>query len=1146
MLRRLIELSVVHRTLVLLLALAAAIAGALALQNLRVDALPDSSDVQVIVVADFPGQASEVVDDQVTLPLTADLLRVPGATDVRGLSMFGQAFVYVLFADGTDLYWARSRVLEQLSVATRHLPEGVVPYLGPDATGVGWVYQYILYPGFFCPKHRDGLWHDEAQDRWYGTREEVPGPRRGEVVHVHGSQQPDTCPLDGKPRIAAALDLAQLRSLQDWTLRYPLSSVAGVAEVATIGGFVRQYQVVVNPELLQLHGIALAQVTEAIRRSNADVGASVIEQSEREYMIRGRGALRSVEDLAHVVVGHVTDHSAASRPLLLRDVASVQLGGESRRGVGEYNGIGEAVGAVVIARYGENSNQVIAAVKAKLTELEEGLPPGVLVVPTYDRSALIGRAVGTLTRAVFEELIVVALVCLLFLSHARSALVAVVTLPIALLMSIAAMQLAGINANIMSLGGLALAIGVMVDSAIVMVENAHRRLDTSGLHASDAPPQARLDAIVQAAQEVGPSLFAALLIIALAFLPLFALGEQSGRLFRPLAYTKTFAMLAAAGLGVTLVPALMAVLLRGHIPRESTNPLNRAIMAAYAALFRRALRYPWLTLATALLLGLSTIFPLQRLGEELMPPLQEGDLLYMPTTQPGISLTKSKELLQQTDKLMRTFPEVISVHGKIGRADTATDPAPLSMIESLVQLAEPQHWRQRTVARVFASWPAWVKWPLVSTLWPETRPIHLDELKYGWTDADGTHHPGLNEALSLPGVSNAWPAPIEGRLNMLSTGMKTPVGVKIMGPDIAILDQLAEQTALALRQLPRTISAHAERTLGGLHLDVEIDRQRTAAHGLNTGEVQEVLETAIGGKTITTVVQGGERYPLSVRYPPELRDDPEDLAEVMIKTPDGRHVPLRDLTSISIHAAPDMIRSEDGQRSAWVFVDTAESDLGGYVAAARSFVDSEAPLPPGYNRVWSGRFEQLQATKVRLRLVIPLTLVLIVLLLYATNQSWFRVGLVLLAVPFSLIGALWLLWFLGYNLSLAVWVGILALLGLDAETGQIMLLYLDSSFETFRQQGRMRHRGDLYDSVFEGAVRRIRPKTMSVGTAILGLLPLLWATGTGADLTRRIVAPMIGGLTVSFAMELLIYPVVFFLFKGRHLPADEALANNPI
>lgn len=1136
MIAKVIEFSVRNRFLVLLLTLMLIAAGVWASYNIRLDAIPDLSDVQVIIVTEFPGQNPQVVEDQITYPLSSALLSVPGATVVRGYSMFELSFVYVLFDDATDLYWARSRVLEYLNFARDRLPKGVEPKLGPDATGLGWVYQYVLYPGYFSPDHPKGLWHDQQQDRWYARLKDAPADRRAQLKRVRGFEQPGNDPITGTPLAPSDQDLARLRSLQDWYLRFPLTAVEGVSEVASIGGFVKQYQVVLDPQELQAYGLSLNDIRAAIERSNNDVGGSVLELSEHEYMVRSRAYLKVLDDLRRVPVGAVGD---GGTPIPLEAVATLQVGSEARRGIGELDGIGEAVGGVIISRFGENALKVIQDTKSKLAELEDGLPPGVFIKPTYDRSALIDRSVGTLRKAVIEELIVVALICLIFLAHIRSAIVAIFVLPVGLLVSILVMNILGINANIMSLGGLALAIGVMVDSAVIMIENAHKHLEREKERVSRGePPRPRSAIILEAAQEVGPSLFFSLLVITVAFLPIFVLGEQSGRLFKPLAYTKTFAIAAGAILGITAVPVLMIYLIQGRIPTEEKNPINRLSMAVYEPFFWLVMRHPFVTLLIVVLLGASTIYPISRLGSEFMPPLDEGDLLYMPTTDPSISVTKSRELLQQTDKLIKTFPEVVSVHGKIGRADTATDPAPMSMIETVIQLeTDKSKWRNRRVQFPFSGWPGWLKWPLTSTFWPEARPITIRELKFGWTDPDGTRYPGLNDAVSFPGLANAWPYPIENRLNMLSTGIKTPVGIKIMGSDLQTLSDLAERAAAAVRTVRGTISAYPERTLGGYYLDFDIDRDQAGRYGLTTGDVQDVIQSAIGGMNVTTTVEGLERYPLNVRYARELRDNFPALEQVLIPTPAGAQIPLKQVATIRITPGPPMIRSENAQRTAWIFVDIADRDLGGYVQEATRAVAEQVVMPAGYTITWSGQFEYLSKANQRLMIVIPITLVLIVLLLYISNQSWFRVSVILLAVPFSLIGALWFLWALGYNMSLAVWVGIIALLGVDAETGQVMLLYLDHAFDRFRSEGRMRSKEDLLLAIHEGAVKRIRPKTMTVATDMIGLLPLLWVAGTGADVTRRLAAPLVGGIAVSFVMELLVYPVVFYLAMRWRLRA---------
>ena len=1171
MIGKVIEFSIRNRFLVLLLTGMLIGGGVWATNNIRLDAIPDLSDVQVIIVTEYPGQNPQVVEDQVTYPLTTAMLSVPGSTVVRGYSMFELSFVYVLFDEGTDIYWARSRVLEYLNFARDRMPKGIEPKLGPDATGLGWVYQYVLYPGYYSPDHPKGLFHDEKEDKWYAKPDDAPEKRRDELKKIRAWEKPGKDPITGKELLPANQDLAQLRSLQDWYLRYPLSAVDGVSEVAPIGGFVKQYQVVLDPQKLQAYKLPLRDVMMAIERSNNDVGGSVIELSEHEYMVRSRGYLKGLEDLGKVVVGMPRGASGGGMggtvgapaadgtappmaeqrgtPVLLRDVATLQIGGEMRRGVGELDGRGEAVGGVVVARFGENAFQVIKDAKEKLFELEDGLPPGVFVKPTYDRSALIDRSVGTLRKAVIEELIVVALIMLVFLAHVRSAIVAVFVLPVGLLVSILVMNLLGMNANIMSLGGLALAIGVMVDSSVILIENAHKHLERERERVvRGEAAKSRIQIITEACVEVGPSIFFSLLVITVAFLPIFVLEGQSGRLFKPLAYTKTFAIAAGAILGITIIPVLMVYFIRGKIPTEERNPVNRLSMAIYEPFFRFVMRHPAITLIVVLLLGASTYYPWTKLGSEFMPPLEEGDLLYMPTTDPAISVTKSKELLQQTDKIMKTFPEVVSVHGKIGRADSATDPAPLSMIETVVQLhTDESKWRTRSVDYFFSGWPRWLKAPFTKTFWPETRPIDMEELKYGWTDADGTTHQGLNQAVSIPGVANAWPYPIENRLNMLSTGIKTPVGIKIMGTDLKVLADLAERTATAVGAINGTLSSYPERTFGGYYLDFDINREEASRYGLTTGDIQDVIQSAVGGMNVTTTVEGLERYPLNVRYARELRDDLPSLRQVLVSAPTGAQIPLGQLADIKINPGPPMIRSENGQRTAWIFVDidTSKRDLGGYVAEAKRVVAEQVPLPAGYTTVWSGQFQYLEEANRRLAIVIPITFVLIVFLLYVANKSWFRVTVILLAVPFSLIGAFWFLWLLDYNMSLAVWVGIIALFGVDAETGQVMLLYLDTTYDKFKAEGRMRNKEDLFVAIHEGAVKRIRPKTMTVATDMIGLLPLLWAAGTGADVTRRLVAPLIGGITVSFVMELLVYPVIFYLAKQWELRKEWG-ATKPI
>ncbi len=1191
MIARIIHWSMHNRVLVLLLAAALVGLGVVSIPRLQLDAIPDLSDVQVIVVTDYPGQNPEVVEDQVTYPLTSALLSVPGATVVRGISMFELSFVYVLFADGTDLYWARSRVLEYLNFARKRLPSGVEPALGPDASGVGWVLQYALHPGHFCPEHPAGIFQDPDSHAWYAERAHAPPDRRDRLTRVRALPA-GRCPLSDHEghdhdTVAANQDLGQLRSLQDWYLRFPLAAVEGVSEVAAFGGFVQQYQVVVDPQRLQAHALRLADVRMAIQRSNDDIGGSVIEQAENELMVRARGYLRGLDDLAKVPLG-VGPNDA---PILLGDVATVQVGGQARRGLGDYDGRGDAVGGIIVARHGSNAWQVIQDSKARLLDLEAGLPPGVEIRTTYDRSALIGRAVETLRLTLLEEILVVGIVCILFLVHARSELVAVCVVPASVILALLAMHWCGFTANIMSLGGIAIAIGVIVDSSIVMVENAHKHLDRDGERvAAGEEPRPRLQLMYEAAVEVGPQLFFSLLIITVSFLPVFALTGESGRLFQPLAWTKTFAMAAAALLSITVIPVLMVSFISarvlpkqwgwrrntaltlaamtlpalalwiglsrvpGHeaiarwwalgwmvfaamllvpqkIVHEEHSPLSRLLQWLYEPAFRLAMRHPVATLVLTIVAFASTWYPATRLGTEFMPPLDEGDLLYMPTTDPSVSVTKAREILQQTDKLIRSVPEVRSVHGKMGRADTATDPAPLSMVETVVQLeTDRSKWRTRKVARFFDGWPAFVRAPL-QWLWPGERPITMRELKFGWQDADGTMHAGINDIVRLPGIANAWPYPIENRITMLATGIKTAVGLKFLGPDLAVLDGLAERAAVALRALPGTVSAYAEKAVGGYYLDIDVDRLAAARYGLTVGDVQDVIATAIGGMDVSTYVSGLERYGINLRYARDLRDDVPALREVLVPTPGGAQVPLGQLAELRVSSGPPMVRSENAQRSAWVVVETSDSDLGGYVAAARAAVAKAVPLPARYSLVFAGQYELWTKALPRLYAASALALVVIVLLLYLSARSWFRVAFVLMAVPFSLIGALWFLHALDFNISVAVIIGMIALAGLDAETGMVMLLYLDTSLARFRAEGRLNSVRDLWFAVHDGAVKRIRPKAMTVASTFVGLVPLLWATGSGADVMRRLAAPMIGGLTVSFLMELLVYPVVFYLAR---------------
>ena len=1031
MLRRIIAGSARNPLLVGLGTAALILWGGYALYNMPMDAIPDLSDVQVIVFTEYPGQAPQVVEDQVTYPLTTALLAVPYAKTVRGYSFFGYSFVYVIFADGTDLYWARSRVLERLNYVSRRLPAGVTPSLGPDATGVGWVYEYALV--------------DRSGKR----------------------------------------DLAELRSIQDWYLRYELQAVPGVAEVASVGGFVRQYQVEVDPNALAAYGISLSEVRHAIQRSNNDVGGRLIEMAETEFMVRGRGYIESIEDLEQVAVG--TD--GRGTPVLLRELANIHAGPELRRGVTDLNGEGEVAAGVVVMRYGENALEVIRNVEARLKELQTGLPPGVELVEVYDRSGLIERAVETLLEKLLEEIAIVALVCLLFLLHVRSALVAVLTLPLGILVSFIVMYHQGLNANIMSLGGIAIAVGAMVDAAVVMVENAHKHLER---HAGQKP---RTELMIDAAVEVGPSLFFSLLIITVSFLPVFSLEAQEGRLFSPLAFTKTYAMAGAALLAITVIPLFMVWFIRGRLVAERRNPLNRLLLWAYAPVIGFALRHKAMVTLAAVAVLAATIVPLRQLGSEFMPPLNEGDLLYMPTTLPGISITKAHELLQQTDRMIRQVPEVENVFGKVGRAETATDPAPLSMIETTITLKPVAQWRPgMTVEKL------------------------IDE---------------LDQRVRLPGLTNAWTMPIKTRIDMLSTGIKTPVGIKVAGPDLATLQRIGEQIESLLRDEPGTLSVLAERVVGGNYLDFEIDRREIARYGLTVGDVQDVIQSAIGGRNVTFTVEGLERYPVNLRYSRELRDNLTMLRRVLVPTPTGAQIPLSQLADLRIKKGPPSIKSENARPNAWIYVDLDGVDVGTWVGRAKETLARELRLPAGYSLTWSGQYEYMERAAERLLVVAPITLGIIFLLLYLNSRRVADALIVMLTLPFSLVGGVWLLWWLDYHLSVAVGVGFIALAGVAAELGALLLFFLNEAVARFQREGRLRTREDLYAAVREGAGQRVRPIMMTVAATIAGLLPIMWGSGTGAETMQRIAAPMVGGLISATVLALVVVPVLFAWVHGR-------------
>ena len=1105
MLKNLIAWSVHNRFLVLLATLVIAGWGWVALHKTPLDAIPDLSDVQVIIKTSYPGQAPRVVEEQVTYPITTTMLSVPGAQVVRGYSFFGDSYVYVIFADGTDIYWARARVLEYLNQAAADLPDGVQPRLGPDATGVGWVYNYALVD------------------------------RTGQH------------------------DLGELRSLQDWFLKYELQTVPGVSEVATVGGMVRQYQVVVDPEKLRAYGITLAKVSSAIRAANREVGGSVLELAEAEYMVRTRGYLRGLNDLEHIPIT-VTEMGT---PVLLRDIARVQIGPEMRRVVADLDGEGEITGGIVVMRYGENALATIDRVKAKLEQLKQGLPAGVEIVETYDRSALIKRAVANLEDKLVEEFIVVAAVCLVFLFHLRSAFVAIVTLPLGILASFIVMQHQGINANIMSLGGIAIAIGAMVDAAIVMIENAHKHLERYR-HAHGHAPQGseHWQVITHAAAEVGPALFFSLLIITLSFLPVFTLEAQEGRLFAPLAYTKTYAMAASAGLAVTLVPVLMGYFIRGRIPDERKNPLNVFLIWLYRPLLNAVMRLPKLTLLVALLAVLSLVIPVAGvsgflaplkwpfqiaesvtgetrpevarveqmqatltkdwkatfrdtpwlarfatgLGSEFMPELDEGDLMYMPTTLPGLSIGKAQELLQQTDRLIRKVPEVKQVFGKIGRADTATDPAPLTMIETVIQLKPRSEWRSgMTTQKIIEQ---------------------------------------LDATVSYPGVTNAWVMPIKTRIDMLATGIKTPVGIKVAGPDLAEIERIGRNIEKVVLDVPGTTSAYSERVAGGRYVDIVPDRIAAARYGLNIDDLNQVIAAAVGGINISQTVEGLERYPVNLRFPRERRDDIEKLRALPLVTPTGAQIPLAQVAEVQIVDGPPMLKSENGRLNGWTFVDIRDVDLGSYVAAAQQAVREQVTLPPGYSITWSGQYEYMLRAQARLEQVVPLTLVIIFVLLYLTFRHTGQAIMVMASLPFALVGGFWLIFLLDYHLSVAVGVGFIALAGVAAEFGVVMLVYLDNALRDYEQRGPLTPQR-LREAIMEGAVLRVRPKAMTVAVIVAGLLPIFLGTGTGSEVMSRIAAPMIGGMITAPLLSLFVIPVIYLLWKGRGLAAEQPLEQAP-
>jgi copper/silver efflux system protein len=1032
MIARLIAWSARNLLLVFFGAGFAAAAGIYALSHLPLDAIPDLSDTQVIVYTEYPGQAPQVIEDQVTYPLTTAMLTVPRSKVVRGFSFFGVSFVYVIFEDGTDIYWARSRVLEFLNSAASRLPAGVTPTMGPDATGVGWVYQYAV--------------------------------------------------------MSKELNLSDTRTIQDWNLKFALAKAEGVAEVASVGGFVRQYNVILDPQRMRDLGITMQKMRDAIRASNADVGGRTVELSEFEYVIRGKGYLKGINDLGNIVL-----KTSNGTPVLLRDIARVELGPDERRGITELNGEGEVASGIVLQRFGVNALDVIENVKKRFKEIASSLPGSVEIVAVYDRSNLINAAIETLKHTLLEESIVVALVCIVFLLHFRSALVAIVMLPVGILMAFGTMKLLGLGANIMSLGGIAIAIGAMIDAAIVMIENAHKHLERA------EPGQSRVAVLIAAASEVGPALFFSLLIITVSFMPIFTLESQEGRLFSPLAFTKTFSMAAAALLSVTLVPALMVVCVRGRIVPEHKNPINRFLIWIYRPVIAGVMRARVLVILASLAILAVTIWPARQLGSEFMPSLNEGTLLYMPTTLPGISVTKAAELLQTQDRIIRSFPEVASVYGKAGRASTATDPAPSEMFETIINLKPKAEWR-----------------PGVTT---ESLTAEMDR------------------ALQFPGVSNAWTMPIRARIDMLSTGIRTPVGVKVMGTDLVEIDRLAKQIEQVLKAVPGTSSAYAERALGGYYLDVTPDRAALARYGIMIQDVQDVIATALGGQTVTTTVEGRQRFSVNMRYPRDLRSNPQAIAsDVLVPLPNGGAVPLGEVAKVAASRGPTSIRTENGQLALYVYVDIRDRDLGGYVADAQAAVKASIQFPAGSYVVWSGQYEYLERAAARLKIVVPVTLAIIFLLLYLNFRSFTDTMIVMLSLPFALVGGIWLMWWLGFNLSVAVVVGFIALAGVAAETGVVMLIYLNQALaqiEARREaEGRPLTRRDLYDAIMEGAVERVRPKMMTVVAIMAGLLPIMWSTGTGSEIMQRIAVPMIGGMISSTLLTLIVIPAIYGLVRG--------------
>jgi Cu(I)/Ag(I) efflux system membrane protein CusA/SilA len=1117
MINKLIELCAHNKFMVFLLIGMATLWGLYSIKNITLDAIPDLSDTQVIIFSRWD-RSPDIIEDQVTYPIISALLGVPKVRDIRGFSDFGYSYVYVIFEDGTDIYWARSRTLEYLSNILPRLPQGVQVELARDETAIGWIFQYAL-------------------------------------IDKTGKN-----------------DLAQLRSYQDWYLRYALQAVPGVAEVAPIGGFVRQYQVNIDPNRLAAYNIPIDRVTEAIRSGNNDVGGRLVEFSGREFMVRGRGYIKKVSDIEEIVVG--TSKSGGT-PILVKNLGSVTLGPDIRRGIAELNGEGEVVGGIVIMRYGENALKVIERLRTKFEEIKPTLPPGVEIVTTYDRGDLIERAIGTLKSTLTEELIIVSIVILIFLWHIPSSLVPIITIPITIILSFIPMHLMGLTANIMSLGGIAIAIGAMVDAAIVVVEQTHKKLEHWD---AGGRPGSYKDVVISAVKEVGGPSFFALLVIAVSFMPVFTLEGMEGRLFKPLAFTKNFSMAIAAILAITLDPAIrllfthmdyykfrpkllsriVNIVLVGKIHNEEKHPISRPLMKIYHPVCEFVLRHKWATVVGALLMVIVTIPVLGKLGSEFMPPLYEGSFLYMPTTMPGLSVTETQKLLQVQDKVLKSFPEVDLVFGKAGRAETATDPAPFSMMETVINLKPESTWAK--APRWYSSWaPDWLQ-KILRRVWPDHK--SPDELIYGAG--------GLDEAMKFPGVSNSWTMPIKARVDMLSTGVRTPVGIKIMGEDLQKIQEIGEHIEMVLKDVPGTKSIFAERTAGGYFLDFTLKRSELARYGLTIDQANNIVMSAVGGENITTTIEGRERYPVNVRYFREFRDDVEKLKRILVPIRSGggtgtqggmgvmgsgstaigapgvASIPLGQLADISLVTGPAMIRDENGRLAGYVTIDldTSKRDIGSYVSDAKKAVHENLKLPPAYQLIWSGQFEYMERVKDRLIIVVPITIFLVFLLLFFNTRSFTKTMIILLAVPFSAIGAIWFLYFLGYNMSIAVWVGLIALMGVDAETGMFMLLYLDLAYQEAKTKGGMRNWNDLREAIVEGAVKRLRPKVMTVGVMFMGLVPIMWSTGAGADVMKRIAAPMIGGIFTSFILELVVYPAIYAIWKW-HFEVKKQVTIHP-